>query len=81
MDTREFEKKLITKERLAELINSAKERAEKEKLDISEEKTEKYAMKTLRKNKRPLAKWYRYKSWTGYFHDFVGKINYQYIPA
>jgi hypothetical protein len=64
MNTREFPKKLITRERLAELITSAKKRAEDEKLQISEEKTEKYEMKTLRKEKRPLAKWYRYKSGT-----------------
>lgn len=80
MNTRTFDKKLISQERLTELINSAESRAKKEKLQISEEVAEKYTMKTLWKNKRPLAKWYFYKSWTGYFHDFIAQINYQYIP-
>jgi len=80
MNTRTFKKVLVSLQRISQLISDAKALAEKEHLDISEEQAEKYKMKTLWKSKRPLYKWYSYKSWTYYFHDFENQINYQYIP-
>lgn len=62
MSTRQFKIEKISLEKLSELIANAKAKAEAEKLDISQEVAEKYKMKTLRKNKRPLYKWYSYKS-------------------
>ena len=81
MNTKTFKKVVVDLPRISQLISDAKALAEKEHLDISEEKAEKYQMKTLWKNRRPLYKRYKYKSGTGYFHDFENQINYQYIPA
>lgn len=62
MNTRTFKKVLVSLQRISQLISDAKALAEKEHLDISEEQAEKYKMKTLWKSKRPLYKWYSYKS-------------------
>ena len=78
MNTREFEiKKLSATEMRAKFDELSKSKFE----SLSEEKTDKYDMRTYWLNKRPAYKYYRYKSWTAYLHDFLNQINYQYIPA
>lgn len=77
MNTREFNKVLITKDRLNELIKWINSK----NLQTSEVAEEKFKCRTYRLDKKPAVKLYHYKSWTYYFHDFLEKVNYQYIPA
>jgi len=78
MNTRTFKKVLISKESMVDKFN----KLAKAKFDsLSEEKTDKYQMRTYWMNKRPAYKYYKYASWSCYLHDFVNQVNYQYIPA
>ena len=77
MNTRTFQIVLVSQERMRDMVAKVNATTFDSK---SEEKTDKYQMKTFWSEKRPAYKYYEYKSWTRYLHDFLNQINYQYIP-
>jgi len=74
-NTRNFTKKVLTKEQAIKALEFAKKNASQVK------EAEKYTEYTVWQNKRPMYRIFNYKSGTVYFHDFIKEVNYSYIPA
>lgn len=76
MNTRTFEKVLINRASMIEKYNKINSL----NLQTSETSEDKFQCRTYWQDKRPVYKYYKYKSGTAYLHDFVEQKNYQYIP-